>query len=135
MSLSLLRFNHLPTAFREFDSLFSPFSWPAAPSSPTARLHERGDGFELSVDLPGVAPENLKLEVEKETLSIGFSREIASANSQTAAPKPSDTEQRRFTLPEDVEIEGVKARLKNGVLSVHLPKKQKVAARQIQVEV
>jgi HSP20 family protein len=135
VSLSLLRFNHLPAAFREFDSLLSPFSWPAVAPSIATRLHERGDGFELNIDLPGVAPENLKLEVEKDTLSIDFSRESAFSDHQSDDAKPSNIEQRRFSLPENVDVDGVKARLKNGVLSIHIPKKQKPAARQIQVQV
>lgn len=85
---------------------------------------ETGD-LQLLVDLPGVAPEGLGLEVRDGVLELDAQR----------ADQPQRGYRRRLKLPETVDAERIAARLERGVLTLDLPVREAVRPRRIQVEV
>ncbi len=126
MSFSLMRFNHFPSSLFRFDESFSPFLAPVASKS-TARIQEQDQAFEVSLDVPGVALENLKLEVLDKTLSVRFRRD--------GSPEQMPSTVREFALPDNVNAAQISAHLKNGVLSISLPKQEQARPRAIQIAV
>ena len=89
--------------------------------TPQIDVVEENGEIRISAELPGVKPEDLKVSVESNVLSL-------------EGQKARGAFRRAFTLPATVDAEGIKAKYEHGVLTVFLPKLEKAKARQIAVE-
>ncbi|MGE5646951.1 MAG: Hsp20/alpha crystallin family protein [Acidobacteriota bacterium] len=93
----------------------------------------------LKADLPEARPEDVKIEIEQDTLSIRGERKLEKLEGKDARyhriERGYGEFQRLFGLPETVDAEKVKAEYKDGVLTVRLPKKEVARPRTIKVEV
>lgn len=86
------------------------------------RLFKAASAYGLEVDLPGVAPADLKIQVVERTLTIsGVRRYGRSVNPHQ------QVWERTFPLAKDVDEESISAHLNNGVLWVTAPRKAKEA--------
>jgi len=134
--------NTLLTPFRAFDTIFGPTLSPAATSEdvrttlrPRVDIHESEQEYRVRVDLPGVQKDDLSVEVEKGNLVLRAQRE-ATEDSLTpirVERRQSVTYVRSFSLGDDVDADNISAELKDGVLTVSLPKQEKSLPRRIQV--
>lgn len=88
---------------------------------------ENADQYVVFADVPGVAKEDLKIEYEKGQLSLMATRKAPSTE------WPTDF-RRVFTVGSDVNVEGITAELKHGVLQVTLPKLEARKPRQITIQ-
>lgn len=103
---------------------------------PTADIYETPNGVTIYCDMPGVADEDLDVILENRVLSVtgrqmGQGREgceTLAGEYQTGIYK------RTFGLSRDLDDSAVRARLKDGVLIVELPKAKEAQPRRIQVE-
>lgn len=103
--------------------------------TPQVDIYEEEQGVVLLANMPGVDENNVDVEVEKGVLSIrgridyelGEKEEVLSQSFDTG------TFYREFSLSDDLEIEGIEASMKNGVLKLNLPKSEKLKARKIQI--
>lgn len=104
---------------------------------PAVDIIEEPTQFLLRADLPGVAPENIDISMEKGVLTVSGQRD-AIANSEDATfqrlERGNGRFLRRFSLPESANAEGVAARSNNGILEVTIPKQREIKARRITVE-
>ena len=102
---------------------------------PRVDVRETAEGFAVVADLPGVDEKSVEATVQNRVLTI---------EGWTKTEKPQGYEElgrefgagrfrRDFTLPDAVEPDRIQARVKNGVLTVTIPKKDEVKARKIQV--
>jgi len=102
--------------------------------SPRFDIWESDDEMTLYGDLPGVMPENLDIRFENPVLTIHGK----------VSPRHNDIEflrgeygigdfHRAFTIGEAIDTERISAELKNGVVTVHLLKSEKVKPRRIEV--
>lgn len=113
---------------------------PAA-SEPALRPHvdvfEDKDGITLIADLPGVAAEQLRVQVDKETLLIDARADVAVQAGLQAlhAEVRSKAYRRSFALSSELDPDRIEARLKDGVLRLHIPKRSEVRPRRIEVRV
>ncbi|KAH9304662.1 hypothetical protein KI387_009066 [Taxus chinensis] len=82
----------------------------------------------FTADLPGLKKEELKIDlVDKNTLRISGERqkEKEEKNDQWhRVERSSGRFMRQFRLPQNVNVDGISAKLENGVLSVNVPKAQ-----------
>lgn len=104
---------------------------------PRVDILSHDDGIVILADLPGVDQQNVAITVEKDVLTInGFV--------STAPPAPEGYEllyneygigdfQRSFTVPQEIDLEGIEASLHQGVLRLDLPKAPEARARKITV--
>ena len=116
---------------------------PAAPQdskprwlrTPPIDIYEAEDGLVLLADLPGVTAEGVELQIQDNQLTL-FGR------CQTALPGDEHLVHqefqmgdflRSFILSEDVNHEGITAKLNGGVLEVRLPRTPRTQPRKIQV--
>lgn len=106
---------------------------PAA--TPATDILEMEDGFHILMDLPGVKPEDLSVDIEESELTIKGVSTYAEADGSRRMHTEFGTAtfQRSFTLSDLVDRENVKAELKNGVLELHLPKAEAMKPRRIQI--
>jgi len=106
---------------------------------PAVDIHERPDRFELYVDLPGVDPDDVEITLEDGVLSISGERMGTRAEKEKDGIIRMRTERghgrfyRRFVLPDTVDADGVKAKGRNGVLEISIPKQAKALPRRIKI--
>jgi len=103
--------------------------------TPRFDVWESDHEFVLSGDLPGVTPEDLDIRMENKVLIIWG--KVAPRHSQAALWAEEygvGDYYRTFALGDAVDIESISAELKDGVLTVHLPKKPEVRPRKIAVK-
>ncbi|MCB9777103.1 MAG: Hsp20/alpha crystallin family protein [Alphaproteobacteria bacterium] len=108
-------------------------------------LYEREDALLLIADLPGVAAEDLDIQLEGDTLSIGATRHEPMPRGQdTADDTVADVVfrelgsvrwERTFRLRTPVDRQGIDARLEAGVLTLTLPKAEEARPHSIPVNV
>lgn len=89
---------------------------------PSVDVSEDGDQVQLAIDVPGVKPEDLKITVENNTLSI-------------RGEKKQQVFERSFMVPNTVDAEAISAKVELGVLYINLPKAERAKPRQITVQV
>jgi HSP20 family protein len=89
--------------------------------SPRFDVKQTKDAFVINADLPGVKDEDLDVSLKGALLTISGKREAYG------------TFTRSFSLPDSVDGERVTADLKNGVLTVVVPKKPEAQPRKIAV--
>ncbi len=102
---------------------------------PPADVFEDADGITLQLDMPGVSKERLSVQTDKNTLTVGGDIQIAMLQGMEAlyAEVHSTHYRRSFTLSGELEPEKTEAILKDGVLTLRIPKRAELRPRRIQV--
>lgn len=117
----------------------SPASDAAAGTwSPPVDIIEKEDEILLRAELPGIDLQNVDLQVHDDTLVLRgerqFDKETKKENYHRIE-RAYGTFSRSFTLPSSVDQGGIRAKLKDGILEVHLPKVQSAKPRPIPIHV
>jgi len=103
--------------------------------SPRFDVWESDDELVLYGDLPGVASEDLDIHFEKGELKIYGKVAPRNANVELLYGEYGIGDfHRSFSVSEAIDAEMIAAELKNGVLTVHLPKREAVKPRRIEVK-
>jgi HSP20 family molecular chaperone IbpA len=103
--------------------------------TPRVDILETGDELTLYVDLPGVKPEDADVKFENGELVIhGRCAPRHQGASFLFSEYGVGDFYRAFTISQDVDTGRIGADLKNGVLTVHLPKSEAVKPRKITVK-
>jgi HSP20 family molecular chaperone IbpA len=104
---------------------------------PAVDIYENGHAITLNANLPGVSEERLALEVDGETLTIQGDILVAMPQSMESlhADIRSTRYQRAFTLSNELDTGSISAALKDGVLTVSIPKREEVRPRKIEINI
>jgi HSP20 family molecular chaperone IbpA len=102
---------------------------------PPVDIYETDDGITLQADMPGVSKERLNLRIEGNTLLVEGTIGISPQDQMTAlhADVRSTVYQRSFALSNGFEVDKIDADLKDGVLTVRLPKRAELRPRRIEI--
>jgi HSP20 family protein len=129
---------------RQIEQIFGDsFAAPAANSEssiawvPTVDIHEEQDKFVVRADLPGVTPADISITAENRVLTLRGQRQFERSENQKGFERLERVEGsflRRFTLPNNVQDDQIKARHVNGVLEVTIPKTPTPEPRRVSVE-
>lgn len=131
------------TLQEQMDELISSFSrdWDGglAPSElrPSLDVSESDDSIQVRVDLPGIKPEDVDVEVRHNMLQIsGERKEKREEKGKTWHRTERSVGRfcRSLTLPCDVQDEKVQAEYSGGVLSITLPKAEQAKTHKIPVK-
>lgn len=108
----------------------------AAAFRPSVDIYEDGEGIVLQADLPGVSKERLNVRVENHSLVIEGQVQFDLPEQAEAlyADVRSSTYRRSFALSGELETEKIEANLKDGVLTVRIPKRAELRARRIAIQ-
>lgn len=125
----------------EKDVATRPDAAPAAKSGesrmlrPAVDIFESGDRINLFADLPGVGEEGLQLEVDGKTLSITGDIQIDMPEGMESlhADVRSTRYRQAFTLSDEFDTAQITATLKDGLLTVTIPKRAEVRPRRIEI--
>ncbi len=105
---------------------------------PAVDIFEEPDHLRIVAEVPGVKPEDVKITVEDNVLTIKGTKEQVAEEKAEKVHRYERTYgafERTFTLPGTVNPEAIKATYENGVLTLALPKLEKAKARQIKVDI
>ncbi len=102
---------------------------------PSVDVYENKAGLSLHADLPGVSNEHLNIHVDKDTLVIEGEANISMPENMEAfyADVRATHYRRSFSLSPELDAENIDASLKDGVLSLHIPKREQFKPRKIEV--
>ena len=108
---------------------------PSLAIVPAADVFEDSSGITLQLDMPGVAKDRLNLQVNQNALVIEGSAQISMPQDMAAlhAEVRSTRYRRSFVLSEELETDKVDASLRDGVLTVRIPKRAELQPRRIEV--
>ena len=128
---------------RMLNDAFSGADWMYRDSAtaawvPPVDVLEEAGAIRIMAELPGVRPEDVKISVEGNVLTIhGTKQQVAEERTERVHryERTYGAFERTFTLPATVDAEHIKAGYDNGVLTITLPKVEQAKPRQIQVEV
>lgn len=103
-------------------------------ATPAVDIYENDNEILLHADMPGVAKENISVDIDNGKLSISGVRKLETEGAATYE-EFSDVEYvRSFSVPQTIDVEKVEAELKSGVLKLHLPKSEAAKPRQIEIK-
>lgn len=121
----------MPTFFSDFfdtDSWFDRNSiWPEwkLDKIPNANVVEKDDGYEIEMAVPGMKKEDFNITCENRFLTVKAEKEEKEEKEEknyTRREYNYASFSRSFTLPENVNFEGLTAKYDNGTLSLSIPK-------------
>lgn len=124
--------------FRDFDRLAQQILGVGTTSRPAVMPMDawrEGDTFVLEFDLPGVAPDTLDIDVERNVLTIKAERPSTSGDWETlAAERPKGLFSRQLVLGDNLDLEHVEAGYRDGVLRLRVPVAEKAKPRKIEID-
>lgn len=99
---------------------------------------DKGENFEVKVDLPGVKKDDIQVTIEGARVSISAETKTESENKDKEgrvlhAERFAARYARSFELPVEVNEAGAHARFEDGVLTLTLPKKAAVVSKRIAI--
>jgi len=104
---------------------------------PPVDIYETAEAIVLKAELPGIGKENLNVEVKDNTLTLRgekkFEKEVKEEN-YYRVERSYGMFQRAFALPSTVQSDKVRAKFKDGVLEISLPKAEEAKPKQIKVD-
>jgi HSP20 family molecular chaperone IbpA len=106
--------------------------------APAVDIYEGSEGLTVVADLPGVAAEDLSVRVDNGILTIQGKGSTAMNGTDAAylwREYRLKSFWRQFQISDEVDQTKIKADLKNGVLSLFLPKAEAAKPRRIEVKV
>ena len=113
-----------------------PAARAAAGVFPAINISEDPKAYFISAELPGVKSEDLDLNVTANQLTLAGERRIVQEEENVRYHRR-EREAGRFSraiaLPDDVDTDGVKAKLTDGVLTITIPKAEAVKPKKISV--
>jgi HSP20 family protein len=128
---------------RHFDQTFGEFGESAnsgqtqAAWIPSVDIHQESDKFVVRADLPGVEPKDIDVTAQNGVLTVSGERKFERSEEQKGSSRFERVEGRfvrRFTLPENVQTDNIRARHVNGVLELTIPKAAAPEPKKISIE-
>ena len=120
--------------FGDREHFFSPAT--RAEWLPPVDIKETENGYTFHMEVPGMKPEGLDVELHEGVLSIRGTRKEESRKEDKGYVR---TERRygnfsrQFRVPTNVQADSLKAEVKDGVLQIEVPKGPEQGARKVQI--
>ena len=121
--------------FRELDRLAQQVLGTAArPAAMPMDAWREGDTFEVEFDLPGVSPDSINLDVERNVVTVRAERPGLDGNKEMlAAERPRGVFSRQLVLGENLDTENIQASYDSGVLTLRIPVAERAKPRKISI--
>lgn len=126
--------------FRTLDRLFGETLRGSAGSSGAGAvmpmdLYRSGETFVAHIDLPGVDPESIDIDVEDRTLTVRAQRPAPEDDDAQwlSRERPSGTFARQLSLGRGLALDRIEADYRDGVLSLTIPVAEEAKPRRISV--
>jgi len=106
--------------------------WPLSRVSPRLDISETDQAVEVRMDLPGIKPEEIDVQLNANTLTI--SGERRESRTYHRVERRMGTFSRSISLPCPVKEDSIDARYKDGILTVSLPKMEECKSQKFTVK-
>lgn len=109
------------------DQTFNGYFGTKSVSTPAVNVIEDNNEFRIDVASPGLAKDDFKIDVNEDLITISADKEIGQDESNGKYMRREfnyNSFKRSFQLPDSVNQENIAADHADGILSVHLPKKE-----------
>lgn len=126
-------FGRLPTRPEPDRELLALMDW-----APTVDISETDTAYLIKGEIPGVAKENVKVNIEDGMITMRGERKHEKMQRDEKfhrIERSYGSFMRSFRLPNDVDESAIKAEFKDGMLNVTLPKSEKAKNKAIAVSV
>jgi HSP20 family protein len=125
-----------------FEALFGTFGGSRMPDvirTPSADVIERENEIEVDMEIPGMRPEGLSIDLENNVLTVSGEKREERDEEQDGgkyhlAERRYGRFSRSFVLPRDVESDLIQARCEEGLLKIVVPKSERARRRRIEVQ-
>lgn len=136
--MSIIRYQPWPSFGRLSTGLNQLLDAPAQAAAwrPAVDITELKDQFILKADLPGIDPAEIEITVDRNILTITGERkteETVETDGYTRFERAKGKFTRKFTLPDNVDGDQVRAKGVHGVLSISIPKAAEAQPKRITV--
>jgi HSP20 family protein len=123
--------------FREFDRLAQAVLGAGTTTRPAVMPMDawrQGDTFMIEFDLPGVQPETLDIDVERNVLTVRAERTPRNGDWELlASERPTGLFSRQLVLGDNLDLDRLEATYDGGVLRLKVPVAEKAKPRKIEV--
>jgi len=127
---------------REFDRLFDQLGsgWATLAEvelAPRMDIRDTKDGLEISVELPGLTRNDVKIAVEDELLTISGEKQTEKETKEEdyrLSERTYGAFSRSVTLPRSVDAAKIEATMKDGVLKLTAPKNGTAKTKSIEIQ-
>ncbi len=139
--------NDLFDDFEDDGYTLPSFNFKKAFAMPKVDIKESKDKYALTMDLPGKTDKDIDIKLANNILTISSEDEYKTPKEEKKEEKAESKEgakylirerryskfSRSFNLPDDVDSEKLAATVKNGILTINMPKKAITAPKQITI--
>lgn len=122
--------------FREFDRLAQQvFGSTGRPAAMAMDAYRAGDDFLVHFDLPGIDPETIELDVERNVLNVRAERRNPAPEGAEVlvAERPTGSFTRQLFLGDTLDTERIDASYEAGVLTLRIPVAEQAKPRRIRI--
>jgi HSP20 family protein len=134
VDIMLIRTDPLRDLDRLSQQVFGTTGTTARPAMMPMDAWRDGDEFVVELDLPGVDPASIDLDVERNLLTVKAERAALTGQHELiAAERPRGVFSRQLVLGDSLDTERVNATYEAGVLSLRIPVAEKAKPRKIQI--
>jgi HSP20 family protein len=124
-------------SFRDLDRIRQQVLGTGTPARPVAMPMEawrHGDTFVVEFDLPGVSPESIGLDVERNVVTVRAERPGVDGDIEMiAAERPRGLFSRQLVLGDNLDTSSIDATYEAGVLTVRIPVIERARSRRVEI--
>ena len=117
---------------RLFETALGDFATPALEHRFPVDLYEDKENTYVRAELPGLAREDISVEMVNGYLSIDGTRKVTDDDGKVTE---SFSLNRSIAVPETVQADKISAAYEHGVLTVTLPKREEIKPKKITIEI
>lgn len=122
---------------RDMQSLFAYANRVPTAAAMPMDLYRDKDRFVAKIDLPGVDPSSIDVDIDGRTLTVRAQRSADALPDEAkwlAKERPAGTFARQLTLGYDVALDGIEADYRDGVLELSIPVAEEARPRKVAVQ-
>lgn len=133
--------------FDELERMMSEFNQNSSASNissfggsfePACDICEDENHYLLTIDVPGIKKEDIKIEMAQNVLTISGERHSSNRSNDDKQTQKFERSHgsftRTFSLPSSVDADKIEAHCDNGVLNIYLPKSELAHSRKIEIQ-
>ena len=135
-AMDLFRSN-LDRMFTDYDRSYGEdYGWKIINGAPRTNLFDNGDKLQVIAEVPGMSKEDLKVRIQGNYLELSGTRKSDAPEGYKAHRVERNITEftRSFTLPSEVNADKIEALLRDGLLTLVLPKVEAARPKQINIK-
>ena len=102
--------------------------------TPLVDIYENDDEILLHAEMPGVKKDDITVNIDNGNLTLSGVRTLTMEGAAEWEEFGNVEYRRAFSVPQTIDVNEVKAELKDGILALHLPKSEVAKPRQIEIK-